>query len=536
MLKKVAAIWLLLFIARANILHAQYMVTRNFGNFAIDTLFDANVYGISKINDSTLGHVANVKYNPSPISTTKGSLLYFNLNGNLIKSLSYPSLINHYAGFLSMVVLPNKYKLINAFDFSVNFNPRSHFSILTLDSSDNFISGKEYYSNDSLHNQYCHFIHRTQTGNIFLVGDFISIGGWQEKEIMIVKLDSSLNILWAKKYGKAGNQSYVELIEGYNNDIIIRGSTSVTTAGSTYECYLMSINDNTGNINWVKRYSTGNGFQTSGHSIIKNSAGGYMLSLLGRDMVTGRSGLLKLDSQGNILSEKTYLNGGPGRMSETKDGGFICSGGIIAGGWINGLLLKCDSLGNAQWHYGYNDGSQTIFKAWQMADGSYMGIGEVFGTTQPKYLIKTDSLGHSACNYYPVSTTLINNIFTSDTITFYDSTLTFLDTTFVLVKDTLIMPDSVICTGYSSIETPSQKNFQLTVYPNPAATTITIELIANAAETKTITISNLLNQNVLVKTFTGNKIQLDVRQLPKGMYFVNTGGGGKQCATRFVKD
>ena len=93
-------------------------------------------------------------------------------------------------------------------------------------------------------------------------------------------------------------------------------------------------------------------------------------------------------------------------------------------------------------------------------------------------------------------------------------------------------------TKCSSISRASQKNndssnTDLNVYPNPAKEKITIELDGNKFPSTLIEITNANGQVMLARKMTSNKIEIDVNDLPNGVYFIST--RDKTNSTKFIK-
>ena len=82
--------------------------------------------------------------------------------------------------------------------------------------------------------------------------------------------------------------------------------------------------------------------------------------------------------------------------------------------------------------------------------------------------------------------------------------------------------------GVSSFEASN-----IRMYPNPTSTVFTIE--ANDA-IQSVTLYNVLGQEVLAKTSNGNSVTLDVANLQTGVYVVKTMIGGVASTSRLVKN
>jgi hypothetical protein len=74
------------------------------------------------------------------------------------------------------------------------------------------------------------------------------------------------------------------------------------------------------------------------------------------------------------------------------------------------------------------------------------------------------------------------------------------------------------------------KNGIVNLSPNPASTTLTI---TSPNKINTITITNLLGQTVYTHEYNADKIQVDVADLPGGMYLVKINGTEVR---KFVKE
>ena len=84
------------------------------------------------------------------------------------------------------------------------------------------------------------------------------------------------------------------------------------------------------------------------------------------------------------------------------------------------------------------------------------------------------------------------------------------------------------------IPTPSLIAKLISAYPNPAQSTITIDLSGYSNESaKTILIYNYTGQPVITQTITVNRVSVNISQLKTGIYFIKSGDG---APSRFVKN
>ena len=71
------------------------------------------------------------------------------------------------------------------------------------------------------------------------------------------------------------------------------------------------------------------------------------------------------------------------------------------------------------------------------------------------------------------------------------------------------------------------------IYPNPTRGLVTVE----AEGLRQIEVLNTLGQRVATATGKGERLHIDISQLPAGIYFVNvTDGKGRKCVRKVVKE
>jgi hypothetical protein len=82
----------------------------------------------------------------------------------------------------------------------------------------------------------------------------------------------------------------------------------------------------------------------------------------------------------------------------------------------------------------------------------------------------------------------------------------------------------------AKVKTINPTLFLIDVYPNPATTKLTLTA---SARITTVAISNLLGQTVYSHEYNADKVQIDVADLPAGIYFIRINGTEVR---RFVKE
>jgi hypothetical protein len=162
--------------------------------------------------------------------------------------------------------------------------------------------------------------------------------------------------------------------------------------------------DFSGNIQWMKSYSTGLP-QATGNSVKQTSDGGYV--------VAGTYGandflLMKTNSFGGISWSKSYGGANEDFAScviQTTDGGYAFTGGSAGGiyaGETDVALVKTDPNGNMVWVKKYGGGvTKDVGNSIEQAnDGSYIIAGTTLDLSLSSsfssgYVIKTNSAGDS---------------------------------------------------------------------------------------------------------------------------------------------
>jgi len=279
--------------------------------------------------------------------------------------------------------------------------------IAKLDSSGNISWSKTIggTNNDSIYS-----IQRTSDGGYIVGGEIggeINDFGAVNTDALIVKLDSSENISWAKKIGGKNYEFIYSIQQTSDGGYIIGGITASFGAGN-FDGLIVKL-DSSGNISWAK---TIGGTNTDSISYIQQTLeGGYIVGGVTESFGAGKFDALivKLDSSGNISWAKTIggTNGDAiSSIQQTSDGGYIIGGNTASfgAGYDDVFIFKLDSSGNISWaktiggkNYEY------IASIQQISDGGYIvgGYTNSFGAGYNDALIvKLDSSGNcSNCSF-----------------------------------------------------------------------------------------------------------------------------------------
>ncbi len=250
-------------------------------------------------------------------------------------------------------------------------------------------------------------------------------------DIWLIRLDSSLNIVWDKTLGGSGGQNATGIIELPDKSLMIAGSVKSTpdfdvtqpcynSTCFSYDYWLVKL-DNLGNKLWDRRYGWDQ--HDICHAIMQCSDGNFLLtgitySSLGGDISTPNMGggdywVIKVDTLGNKIWDKRYGSSGSDDdvlILSTQDSGFLL-GGRSSGnisytktensrGNFDYWLVKCDSAGNVQWDktLGGSNG-EILLNTIQTTDGGYLCGG---GSTSPASGDKTQNNWSSNGNMWIV--------------------------------------------------------------------------------------------------------------------------------------
>jgi outer membrane protein assembly factor BamB len=231
-------------------------------------------------------------------------------------------------------------------------------------------------------------VQQTSDDGFIMVGYTDSYGAG-EADVWLIKTDANGNKIWDRTFGGPGSEIGNFVQQTTDGGYVIVGSTSSFGAGCS-DIWLIRT-DAEGNKLWDKTSIDG-GFGTFGgascdygYCVRQTSDGGLIVSGQNAADVW----LIKTDSNGNKLWDRTYGAGVPYSIQETVDGGFI----IIAGG----RLIKIDSNGEQLWENKYEHSGG--FSVQQTSDGGFImtGVKSVESGGAYQYdalLLKTDAYGN----------------------------------------------------------------------------------------------------------------------------------------------
>lgn len=218
-------------------------------------------------------------------------------------------------------------------------------------------------------------------------------------DIYFVKTDSAGNLEWGKNYGGSNWDAAVSVVQTSDSGYLMLGWTR--SFGNGQRDFYLIKTDDSGNQEWQKTY--GGGDMDSGWGITELSDGNYLLT--GARIIGGvdKGYLYKIDSQGIIIWQKSYLyNSNQSELFWAKE---LIDKSIIAVGVTDnssegnaGWLIKTDSIGNELWQRKYNKSNlpDLFYNVLSTSDGGFLLSGQCFNTainSQDAWLLKVDSIG-----------------------------------------------------------------------------------------------------------------------------------------------
>ncbi len=241
---------------------------------------------------------------------------------------------------------------------------------------------------------------QTSDGGYIVTGYSYSYGG-SDYDIILIKTDSSGVEQWTKTIGGSNSDYGMSVVQTSDGGYIVTGY-STSYGGSDRDIILIKT-DSSGVEQWTK--TIGGSYDDSGYSVVQTSDGGYIVT--GSSYSYGGADndiiLIKTDSSG--VEQWTKTIGGSNSdygmsVVQTSDGGYIVTGYSTSYGGSNYydiILIKTDSSGVEQWTKTisgpYNDYGMSVV---QTSDGGYIVTGyftSYDGSNYDIILIKTDSSG-----------------------------------------------------------------------------------------------------------------------------------------------
>ena len=375
-------------------------------------------------------------------------------------------------------------------------------------------------------------------GNFIFGGYCTGIGAGLE-DGFLTKIDANGDTLWSRTYGGAGNEWFYHILQTPDGGYLAAGKTDGFGQGvvNTNDNIYLVKTDANGNLQWSKAYGTSTGNQDAfGHCLQPTTDGGYIIAGAAQNQIAQTDSsifLMKIDASGNMKWAK-YFSGVFGHaVKQAADKGYLIVGtGNYGTTGLDVVLIKTDSLGTLQWSRTFGgSGNENGWLLEIADDGGYVtgGWTKSFGNlAEHIYFVKTDASGNSSCNenaspgvIESVAPFVSGNVATQ--VGIGPNTESFTP---------LFQRGATIIDLCSTVGVNERSNNTVSVFPNPASYTLTIDLSGQA----TIKILNMHGQLIESRTTNDNNVNIDVSNLPGGVYVVEARTDKGISVSKFIKE
>jgi hypothetical protein len=375
-------------------------------------------------------------------------------------------------------------------------------------------------------------------------------------DIFLVKLDMNGDTVFTRIYGTPNNEIGKSMALTSDGGFILCGKNSEIINGAiVFKAILLRI-DSTGNILWSKEY--GDSLYQEAQSVMQTADGGFIVCG-SRDFTSNGNYdilLFRTESSGNIVWSKTY-GGNKGEGSYTvnlnDDGNYVLSGYTNSMGYghrgddsTNIFLMKTDANGDTLWTRTYGgDKQDEAFLSAKTPDGGFIisGFSDYHTSDSSQMLvIKTDSLGFSGCNEFTSHPAIVNDLL-AVTNSNYSQHSGMTMNSITLTTTNRVISDSTYC-----LLTPVNEirpNTSFNIFPNPVNGTLFVKNILsnlpanNFYKKNSLTIYNMIGEKIIVPAFFNqqeNYFEITVSSLKQGMYLLEVSTEKERVVQKFIKE
>jgi len=370
-------------------------------------------------------------------------------------------------------------------------------------------------------------------GNIYIAGYTTGIGTYSD--FTVISLTSAGTQRWVYRYNGPGNGSdgAYSLVYGSDGNIYIAGSS---TGIGTYSDFTVISLTSAGTQRWVYRHP-GSVYDYA-NSLVYGSDGNIYIAGSSFGSGTGNFTVISLTSTGT----ERWVNGvnGPGNGANSlvygSDGNIYIAGSSMGSGTAADFtVMSLTSTGNNRWIRQYNgsgNGSGGAFSLVYGSDGNiYVAGGITDSTAFPDFtVISLTSTGTQRWFYQNNDGAAYSLVYGSDGNIYIAgySWGTGTGTDFTVISLTS-------GTGIKEVIENCKLEIEgFSLYPNPVKSFFTVRL-SQTVDRSPIKIFDMAGKVVKEAIITKPSSQIDISDLPDGVYFISVKEGKNKSLLKVVK-
>jgi hypothetical protein len=348
------------------------------------------------------------------------------------------------------------------------------------------------------------------------------------------KLDNKGNIISSWDYGDPGVQNY------FNNYALLPDGGFLATgwSPSTYYDYLSLMKlDSSGNMLWYKKYRDNS---YDGYVIVNNK-GNYLLTAIAGDSAypaIAHTYFLEVNQNGDSINSKYLIvhadsvreasNSWSWGMLQNEDGDYVFTLSIDSvqqrGGPVldkYAAVVMIDTLFNIKWKLYLNKGTGGLFyptRPIELKDSSYILVVMNRNPSGNSYYYYKISKTGQILDQKTISSSVCTNVHATEIKLLNDGSMLVSGGCLDYENAYLARIDSVGLPMVSTVTSVAKQSQSLEaqVYPNPFKEEVTFNLPYSSAYK--LTLLNALGEEIASYSFWGSEYKLNAAALPKGLY------------------
>jgi len=319
--------------------------------------------------------------------------------------------------------------------------------------------------------------------------------------LVVGKIDKYNNIEWLKTIRVFGH-AYGPIKQTNDGGFV---------AGTSGNGIVLLKFDSSGNILWNHNYSTSSSMSISFHDFLENQQG-YLIY----GSVDCIPLLIQTDSLGNIVWQKSYQNVCTyplPKLIKTFDKCFMLSTNETDGGH----LIKIDSTGNLLWESHLPTAIYDVVEAKDSGVAVVGGSPPIPFVNPLLQIIKTDSLGSGLQCSYPDTGIYItqDTLYEDSLILTVNSTWSYKH--WIIIPTHHIITFDTTCLILGAFENEMPEDF-IQIFPNPCHGSLSINLKIDIGKYALELYSS--NGQLIYKNIYSDKVWLDLNNFSKGLYLL----------------